>query len=63
LLSYYGGRHRSWFERHLLVTPEFIACSMERFAGERVKTSRLVPPLLGAAWAFFVPERDADTAH
>lgn len=64
LLSYYGGRHRSWFERHLLLTPEFIACSMERFAGQRVKTSRLVPPLLGAAWAFFADrDRDVVTAY
>lgn len=60
LLCYYGGRHQSWFERHLLLTPEFIACSMERFAGRRVRTARLLSPLLGAAWGFFVPERDAD---
>jgi flavin-dependent dehydrogenase len=61
LLCYYGGRHQSWFERNLLLTPEFIACSMERFAGQRVKTSRLLSPLLGAAWRFFVSELDADS--
>ena len=24
LLSYYGARYRTWFERHLLLTPQFI---------------------------------------
>ena len=60
MLCYYTGPHRSWFERHLLLTPEFIACSLERFAGRRVQTRRLISPLLGAAWAFLVPELAAD---
>jgi flavin-dependent dehydrogenase len=57
LLSYYTGPYRSWFERHLLTTPEFIACSMERFAGRRMKKGRLVKPLLRAAWALVTSER------
>ena len=52
LLVYYGASYRSWFERHLLLTPEFITCSMERFSGRRVNTKRLVRPMLSAAWAF-----------
>jgi flavin-dependent dehydrogenase len=52
LLPYYTGAYRSWFERHLLLAPEFIVCSTERFAGRKVNMWRLVPPLLSAAWAF-----------
>ena len=60
LLSYYGGPHQSWFERHLLLTPEFIQCSMERFAGRPVNTFRLLPPLLSAAWAFVTASKARD---
>jgi flavin-dependent dehydrogenase len=52
LLSFYTGRYRSWFERHLLLTPEYVACGMERFAGRPVHTRRLIRPMLSAAWAF-----------
>lgn len=61
LLPYYTGRYRSWFERHLLLTPEFIACSMERFAGRRVNARRLLRPVMSAAWAF-VTFRVAESA-
>jgi flavin-dependent dehydrogenase len=59
LLTYYTGRYRSWFERHLLLTPEFIACSMERFAGQRVNVRRLLPPMMSAAWAFVKSQQEA----
>jgi flavin-dependent dehydrogenase len=52
LLVYYGASYRSWFERHVLLTPQFITCSMERFSGRRVNMRRLVRPVLSAAWAF-----------
>jgi flavin-dependent dehydrogenase len=33
LLPYYFGRHRARLERHLVMMPAFVICSMEQFAG------------------------------
>jgi flavin-dependent dehydrogenase len=59
LLSYYTGRYRDWFERHLLLTPEYVTCGLERFAGRPVNTRRLIRPMISAAWAFVTSRQES----
>jgi flavin-dependent dehydrogenase len=51
LLPYYFGRHRSWFERHFTMHREFVACSVEQFAGRPVSQVQWARATASAVWS------------
>jgi flavin-dependent dehydrogenase len=51
LLPFYFGRHRGWFERHFTMHPEFVAASVEQFAGRSVSQLTWARATASAVWS------------
>jgi flavin-dependent dehydrogenase len=50
LLPYYFGRHRAWFERYFTMHPEFVAASVDQFAGRPVSQMTWARATASAMW-------------
>jgi flavin-dependent dehydrogenase len=51
LLPYYFGRHRARIDRHLVMMPEMIICSLEQFAGKPISNLRFAGGVAREAWS------------
>jgi flavin-dependent dehydrogenase len=50
LLPYYFGKHRASIDRHIVMMPEVIVCSLETFAGQPISNLRFARGVAREAW-------------